>query len=169
MIINFNKTKFNEKYIDLISKSYEYALKHLKVPCKELEININFVSRLKIRQLNREFRSRNSATDVLSFPNLLKEGVVNEQLICDKLTYDNYLTEINPENNHIFLGDICICKSIVFRQAKKFENTKERELVYMAVHGLLHLLGYDHLRDEDKFNMRKVEEKIMKYVNLERK
>ena len=169
MIINFNKIKFNAKYINLIQQAYEYAVKTLKIPCKELEVNIDFVSKKRIKVLNTAFRHVIAVTDVLSFPSLLDEGVENMQLITDKLTRENFANGINPENNHIFLGDICICKSVVFKQAKKYGNSKEREMSYMAVHGLLHLLGYDHMLDNDKKIMREAEEKIMKHINLERK
>ena len=169
MIINFNKTRFNKKYIDLIQKAYDFAIKTLKVPCKELEVNIDFVSKRRIRELNTEFRNKPAVTDVLSFPSLLKEGVENMQLITDKLIRENFPMGINPENNCIFLGDICICKAVVFKQAKKYDNSREREMTYMAVHGLLHLLGYDHMIDNDKKIMREAEEKIMKQIKLERK
>ena len=169
MIINFNKTKFNKKYIELINQAYEYALKYLKVPCKDLEVNIDFVSSARIKELNSKFRNKDAVTDVLSFPSLLEEGRENMQLITKNLTKENYYADINMENNCIFLGDLCICKKRVFKQAKEYGNTREREMVYMAVHGLLHLLGYDHILEEDKKEMRDVEEKIMKHVNLERK
>ncbi len=169
MIINFNKTKFNQKYIELIEMAYNYAVKSLKVPCKELEVNIDFVSKKRIKELNAKFRNKDAVTDVLSFPSLLEEGVENMQLIIDKLSKENYAFGINPENEHIFVGDICICKSVVYKQAKKYGNSRAREMTYMAVHGLLHLLGYDHLLDSDKKVMRDAEEKIMKYVKLERK
>ena len=168
MIINFNKVRFNNKYINLISQAYDYALEYLNVPCKDLEVNIDFVSGKKIQQLNNTYRDKNAVTDVLSFPNLLKAGEGNEQLITSKLTKDNFAFDVNPENGHIFLGDICICKKVVFRQAKEFGNSKEREMAYMAVHGLLHLLGYDHMLEKDKNNMRKAEEDIMKYLGLRR-
>ncbi len=168
MVINFNKTRFNKKYIELINEAYNYAIKYLKVPCKELEVNIDFISRKRIKELNSKFRNKDAVTDVLSFPSLLEEGVENMQLIIDKLSRDNYAFGINPENNYIFLGDICICKAVVYKQAKKYGNTREREMVYMAVHGLLHLLGYDHLLDSDKKVMRETEEKIMKHIKLER-
>ena len=122
----------------------------------------------KDTKLNSKFRNKDAVTDVLSFPSLLEEGVENMQLIAEKLSRDNYAFGINPENNYIFLGDICICKSVVYKQAKKYGNTRDREMTYMAVHGLLHLLGYDHLLDSDKKIMRETEEKIMKYVKLER-
>ena len=99
---------------------------------------------------------------------MLAEGVENSQLIIDRLTKENFAIGLNPENNYLFLGDICICKPVVFKQAKKYGNSKEREISYMAVHGLLHLLGYDHMIEEDKKEMRKTEEKIMKKIKLER-
>ena len=76
--------------------------------------------------------------------------------------------DINPETNTIFLGDISICKAVVYEHAKEYDNTKLREMVYMSVHGLLHLLGYDHMIDEDKKDMRTMEEKIMSHINLRR-
>lgn len=168
MIINFNKRLFNKKYIEKISSAYDEALKILKVKCKDLEVNISFVSKSEIKKLNDKFRQKDAVTDVLSFPNLLEPGRTNMQLITDKLDKITFASEINPENGTIFVGDICICKSVVFKQAKEFGNTKLREIVYMAVHGLLHLLGYDHMTDDDKAVMREMEEKIMKKVHLER-
>lgn len=168
MIINFNKKIFNKKYIAKIQEGYDYALKVLKIKCKDLEVNINFVSPKEIKSLNSKFRNNNNVTDVLSFPNLLEEGRTNMQLIIDKLTKENFIHEINRETGCILLGDICICKKVVYKHAKEYENTILREMTYMAVHGLLHLLGYDHMIDEDKSVMRKMEEKIMKHIDLER-
>lgn len=168
MIINFNKKLFNKKYIEYINNAYIEALKILKIKCKDLEVNINFVSKKEIRELNAKFRNKDAVTDVLSFPNLLEPNKTDMQLIVDKLDKKNFASEINPDNNMLFVGDICICKSIVYKHAKEYGNTKLREMVYMAVHGLLHLLGYDHIRDEDKAIMREMEEKIMTKVNLER-
>lgn len=169
MIINFNKKTFNKKYIHKITEAYDYALKILKVPCSDLEININFVSPKEIKELNNKFRDKDAITDVLSFPNLLEVGKTNMQLIVDSLTRENYFREINPDTNCIFLGDICICKKVAFRHAREYNNTRLREMTYMAVHGLLHLLGYDHIIEEEKVIMRRMEEKIMKHVDLERK
>lgn len=169
MIINFNKNKFNKKYIFKIQEAYEYAVKILKIPCKDLEVNIDFVSKRKIKELNHKFRNKDAVTDVLSFPNLLEVGRENMQLIADNLTRENFIHEINPDSQCVFLGDICICKSVAFKHAKEYANSRLREMTYMAVHGLLHLLGYDHILEEDKVIMRKTEEKIMKHVDLERK
>lgn len=168
MIINFNKKLLNKKYIEYINSAYTEALKILKIKCKDLEVNINFVSKKEIRELNAKFRNKDAVTDVLSFPNLLEPNKTDMQLIVDKLDKKNFASEINPDNNMIFVGDICICKNIVYKHAKEYGNTRLREMVYMAVHGLLHLLGYDHMKEEDKSIMREMEEKIMTKVNLER-
>lgn len=169
MIINFNKRFLNKKYINLIQNAYIQALNVLKIKCQDLEVNINFVSKKEIRELNNKFRNNDKVTDVLSFPNLLEVGKTNMQLIVDKLDKKNFMSEINPETNNIFVGDICICKPIVYKHAREYNNSKEREMVYMAIHGFLHLIGYDHMIDSDKKIMRDVEEKIMKKVQLERK
>ena len=169
MIINFNKKTFNKKYIENITLAYEEALKILKIKCNDLEVNVSFVSKSEIRKLNAKFRNNDNVTDVLSFPNLLEVGKTDMQLITDKLDKVNFKNEINLDTNTIILGEICIYKAIAYKHAKEYGNTKLREMVYMAVHGLLHLLGYDHIKDEDKKEMRKVEEKIMKKINLERK
>lgn len=169
MIINFNKKLFNSKYIEYINNAYNEALKILKIKCKDLEVNINFVSKKEIKELNNKFRNKDAVTDVLSFPNLLEVGKKDMQLIADRLNKKEFASEINPESGMIFVGDICICKSIVYKHAKEYDNSKLREMVYMAVHGFLHLLGYDHIKEEDKVIMREAEEKIMSKVNLERK
>lgn len=169
MLINFSKDRGYAQYNDLITKAYEYAIKILKVPCKDVEVNLSYVSGRQIRILNREHRNKDRITDVLSFPNLLEYGVENEQLIADRITKANYPNDINLDTNNIMLGDICICKKVVKKQAKEYGNSMEREMVYMAVHGLLHLLGYDHILEEDKSHMREMEEKILKHINLERK
>jgi len=168
MIINFNKKIFNKKYIDLITQAYGYALEYLGVKCKELEVDIDFVSKEEIHRQNKEFRNVDKPTDVLSYPNLLQYGVTDAQVIVDNLEKENYMSEFNPENGCIMLGCISICKEIVYKQAKEYGNTRSREMTYMAVHGLLHLLGYDHIKEEDKKQMREVEEKIMSFVKLGR-
>jgi probable rRNA maturation factor len=84
------------------------------------------------------------------------------------LTKDNFRFDINPTTGNIFVGDICICLYRAKQQAKEYGNSIEREVTYLAVHGLLHLLGYDHMIDSDKTIMRKAEEDIMTKINLER-
>ncbi len=154
MKVNFNKeTKFNNR----ITEAFNNAERLLKFPFK-VGCDISYVSRLKIKKINKKFRNKNKVTDVLSFPNALKPEVENMQV----LDWQNArLTAFDPVNNYIFLGDIMISLGVAKKQAKEYGHSLEREVSYLAVHGLLHLLGYDHMIDSEKQIMRELEEKIL--------
>ena len=113
------------------------------------EISLTLVSLEEIRELNRDYRDVDKETDVLSFPQF--EGV-----------------EDMPEFGELCLGDVVICRDKVEEQAKDFGHSFERELIYLFVHSLLHLLGYDHMEEDEKAQMRLKEEDVMKAINLER-
>lgn len=115
------------------------------------EVNVTFVSDKKIKQINNEFRNINSATDVLSFP----------------LGVDGYY-DVNPENGALMLGDVIISIDHAIAQSNLFGHSLDREIAYLTVHSLFHLLGYDHIDEgEDKKIMRKKEEAALKFINLE--
>lgn len=162
MLINFNSTSFKRKYIDIIDIVFNSVVNELNLPCKDLEVNVYFVKPSKIKEMNCQFRNVDKVTDVLSFPTLLKSGEGGMQLIEKQLKKENFLNDINPETNNIMLGDIVICLNKAFKQAKEYGNTKVREVGYLAMHGLLHLLGYDHIEDDDKKVMREREKQIVK-------
>lgn len=109
------------------------------------EVSISLVSDDEIRQLNRDYRNKDQVTDVLSFPQV-------ESL--DEARQANYL----------FLGDIVINLDQVIRQAKEFQHSEARELSYLTVHSLYHLLGFDHETDDEKLAMRKKEKHIMQIL-----
>ena len=115
------------------------------------EVNVTFVSDKKIKQINNEFRNINSATDVLSIP----------------LGVDGYY-DVNPENGALMLGDVIISIDHAIAQSNLFGHSLDREIAYLTVHSLFHLLGYDHIDEgEDKKIMRKKEEAALKFINLE--
>lgn len=99
---------------------------------KNTQISFTFVLPSEIKNINAQYRGIDSVTDVLSFP------------IDDEM-----------------LGDIVVCKKRCYRQARAFDNTYLRELSYLTVHSVLHLLGYDHMTKRDKKLMRSVEKEIM--------
>ena len=103
-------------------------------------------------------------TDIISFPFLLKPEVGGMQLIEKELTRENYQLFVNPETDNIVLGDLYVCFRKMKQQAKEYGTGIEREFTYLCVHGLLHLLGYDHIDESDKKVMRAKEEDIMKNV-----
>ena len=94
---------------------------------KDTEVSVTFVSNNEIKNLNKTYRNKDSVTDVLSFP-------LNEN--------DNY--EINAETGAVVLGDIVISLETAFKQAENFGHSLEREIGFLTVHSMLHLLGYDH-------------------------
>lgn len=164
MKINFSKHKIDNNLIERVQKVFDYAVKFLNIPCKELEVNIAVVSSLKIKKMNREHRGVNKVTDILSFPFLLEPGVEGMQLIEGDLDKKKFAMSINPETNNIVLGDLYVCFRKMKQQAKEYGTGIEREFTYLCLHGLLHLLGYDHMTDEDKKVMREKEEVILKNV-----
>lgn len=97
---------------------------------KVVSVSMTLCGRTKIRSLNREYRQKDYATDVLSFP-------VYENLRPDKKARTKNLPEME-------LGDLVICKEIAKSQAREFGITYEQEIIHLAVHGFLHLLGFDH-------------------------
>ena len=113
------------------------------------EISLTLVSLEEIRELNRDYRDVDRETDVLSFPQF--ESVENM-----------------PEFGELCLGDVVICLDKVEEQAKEFGHSFERELIYLFVHSLLHLLGYDHMEEGEKQEMRQREEAVMSAIDLNR-
>ena len=115
------------------------------------EINISFVDDESIRQINNEFRNIDKSTDVLSFP------------MGENGEYD-----VNPENGCKMLGDVVISVEHAVSQAELFGHSNEREIGYLTVHSVLHLLGYDHVDEaEEKKIMRAKEEEALSLLGLE--
>lgn len=116
------------------------------------EVVVTFVDDAEIKKLNNEFRSIDKSTDVLSFP--LGEGG----------EYD-----LNPETGAYSLGDVVISVEHAVAQSEEYGHSFERELSYLTVHSMLHLLGFDHVNGGDEAAlMRKTEEEVMTVLGLAR-
>lgn len=140
----------NQKTLDLIAEGAKICLQEEGIDESKAEISISFVCTEEIKELNNMYRNKDSVTDVLSFPQF--ESV----------------DDIDFEDEVICLGDVVICPDIALIQAEEFGHSPEREFVYLAVHSVLHLLGYDHMEEEDKEIMRRKEEAVMMKMGLER-
>ncbi|MFW6280410.1 MAG: rRNA maturation RNase YbeY [Halanaerobium sp.] len=103
------------------------------------EVSVAFVTNEKIRELNKKYRKKDEATDVLSFP-------IDEEI----------------------LGDIIISTERAAAQAKEYGHSLKRELAYLTVHGILHLFGYDHHNKKEKSEMRQKEERVLTQLNISR-
>lgn len=116
------------------------------------EVNVTFVDNEQIRELNKQFRNKDKSTDVLSFP-LGENGV-----------YD-----LNPETGCLQLGDIVISMETAVLQAETYGHTLEREIAFLTVHSMLHLLGYDHEQGGlEEMEMRSKEETVLESLGLAR-
>ena len=113
------------------------------------EVSVTFVDNQEIKKLNAEFRNIDAETDVLSFP-LGVDG--------------NY--DINQETGAKLLGDVVISMEKAQEQAELYEHSFEREVCYLTVHSMLHLLGYDHMVPDEKAVMRMKEETVMTQIGL---
>ena len=98
---------------------------------------------------------------MLSFPTLNYLDDDGTIIPPSKLKITNFPNDVNYENGNLMLGDIYLCLPVCFKQANEYKTGVKREIMYLAVHGLLHLLGYDHIEEKDKEKMRKMEEKIL--------
>ena len=125
-----------------------------------LLVEISFVDEEEIRRLNRELRAMDKVTDVLSFPALdLERGQAIKKA--------DYPFEIDEEGK-LLLGSIAICIKRAKEQAEEYGHSYERELHYLIVHGIMHCLGYDHMEENDKTQMREQEEKILNKLGITR-
>lgn len=113
-----------------------------------------------IRALNARERGKDAVTDVLSFPNL--DGIRGRAIRRDEFPYDA------DEAGNLFLGSVVICRERAAEQAEEYGHSLRRELYYLAVHGICHLLGYDHETEEDKAQMRAREEDILAKMGIGR-
>ena len=117
------------------------------------EVDITIVDDEEIHMLNRDYRNVDRPTDVLSFA-LDEESEEEPELLG------------GPEEH--LLGDIIISAETASRQAEEFGHGLEREIVYLAVHGLLHLLGYDHMEEDERIVMEKKQEEILQNLGITR-
>ena len=137
----------DETILATMKKAAEYCLDLEQVDQERTEISVTFVEGEEIRNLNREYRDTDKVTDVLSFPQ-----------------FDD-LDEI-PEFGEICLGDVVICKDRALEQAEEFGHSFEREIIYLFTHSILHLLGYDHMEEDEKKEMRQREEEVMAHLGI---
>lgn len=133
--------KIDEEIENIVEKSIEAALKEIEFT-DDYEVSVSFVGDNEIHELNRDYRGVDRTTDVLSFP------------------MDDEFTNM--------LGDIVININKVIEQAKEYGHSEKREITYLTVHSTLHLMGFDHEEEEDKKEMRAVEDRVMEKLEISR-
>ncbi len=146
-ILNETKMELAEDLEALIIKATDKVFEYEDFDV-EGEISVLFVDDVRIQALNKEFRNKDEVTDVLSFPQ-----------------YDS-LKDDGVSDPFIYLGDVVISLEQATRQAEEFGHSLEREIVYLTVHSVLHLFGYDHMTDDDKKEMRDKEKTVLRALKI---
>lgn len=147
--INYLDIEENEEDEKIIKKVLNKCFEEETLKDKNLYVNVVLTDSKNIQVINKEHRGIDSKTDVLSFP------------MYEKGELDN----IKLEKEDI-LGDMVISIEKVKEQAKEYDHSFERELAYMVVHSFYHLLGYDHINENEKKEMRQKEENILQKLNI---
>lgn len=142
-----------------LKKLLEKALKHLNQPSELLEMTLSIVSPEQIRELNKQFRDVDAVTDVLSFPTCDNPTRGAITVVCE---------EINPETDLCNIGDVIICMERAKEQANEYGHSLKRELAFLALHGMLHLLGYDHIQEDDEKQMFTLQNEILTQAGISR-
>ncbi len=145
----------NQKYEETIKKVLEQCFKQEKLENSKLYVSITLTNPENIHKINKEYRNVDRETDVLSFP------------MFEKNEIDEKVKNNNFEHEDV-LGDIVISIEKVKRQAIEYGHSFEREFAYMLVHGFYHLMGYDHIEEKDKKEMRQKEETVLNKLQIKR-
>ena len=149
--LNYLDIDENDSYKEIIKKVLKKCFEIEKLENKNLYVNVVLTNAKNIKSINKEHRGIDKETDVLSFPMFEKDEIAS---------LDN--------TNEDILGDMVISIERVEEQAKEYGHSFERELAYMVVHSFYHLLGYDHMTEEDKKEMREKEEKVLGILGIRR-
>ena len=125
-----------------------------------LAVELVAVDEAEIRTLNAQTRGVDKVTDVLSYPAL--EDIKGKAIVGARHPFET------DEDGNILLGSIVVCIKRAKEQAEEYGHSLERELHYLIVHGVMHCLGYDHIVDEDKREMRVAEERVLEKLGVTR-
>lgn len=153
--INYVETEENPENERIIRTVLETCFMEEKMDKLGLYVSVTLTCPSYIRKLNNEYRQIDKETDVLSFP-MFEKNEIDEMIS----TGNNVVRDV--------LGDIIVSVARVEEQAMDYGHSFERELAYMIVHGFYHLMGYDHMVEEDKVVMRAKEENILSKLKITR-
>lgn len=142
----------SEDTLNLIRRMLQHAANSEEIEPSS-ELSVSFITNAEIQQINREYRGKDTPTDVISFAmEELGEGEM----------------DIHVEGAPRMLGDILISVERAKEQASDYGHSVERELGFLAIHGFLHLLGYDHMEEDEEKEMNNKQEEILQSFGLRR-
>ena len=152
------------EFYDIPYSSVEQALKtalnYFDISEKKVFAEIAVLSDDDVRELNRTRRGNDSVTDVLSFPAL--------ETVRLPFSAEDYSTDVDPETGAVILGEVYIARDRAREQAAEYNHSAAREYAFLALHGFLHLMGYDHVSESDRERMERVQNEILLNAGITR-
>lgn len=146
--VSYLEIEENKEYEKIVDKVFDICFKEEDLYNYKIYVSIILTNEEEIQKINKEYRNIDKSTDVLSFP-MFEASEIETAKVEEEV-----------------LGDIVVCIPVVKRQAIEYEHSEAREFAYMLVHGFYHLMGYDHMEEEDKIKMRAKEEIILDKLGL---
>lgn len=160
-IENEYRSKINIDYENIIKSVIDEALDFIQCPYA-CEVNVTIVDNDKIREINEQQRGIDKPTDVLSFP-MLEYGQAGN--------FDSFEEQpecFHPDTGELMLGDIVISYDKVLSQAEEYNHSVKRELAFLTAHSMLHLFGFDHMEEEERIEMEKMQNIILQNLRITR-
>lgn len=152
--------RFDFNHRELLESVIVETLDYLKCPF-ETEISVVLTDNENIRSINNEFRKIDFPTDVLSFP-LIEFDIPADFCFLEEGSQESF----NPETGELMLGDIIISIEKAEEQSLLYGHSLQREIAFLTVHSVLHLLGFDHMEEEERLQMEKLQNDILNKMGL---
>lgn len=152
--------KLDFDYTELIERVVLKCLEIEECPY-EAEISILLTDDKEIQEINHNFRGINNPTDVLSFPAIEYERAGDFSFLDD--LHEGYF---NPETGELILGDIVISVDTAYRQAEEYGHSLIREIAFLTAHSMFHLMGYDHMSDEERVIMEEKQKQVLDRLEI---
>ncbi len=154
--------KLNFSYKELINSVILAALDAEECPY-EAEVNVILTNNEEIHEINKEYRSIDRPTDVLSFP------LIDYETPADFERVEDYAEDyFNLETGELMLGDIIISVDKLYEQAQNYGHSIERELAFLVAHSMFHLMGYDHMNEEERMIMEQKQSELLNHMGITR-
>ncbi len=162
-IENETEKKYNFDYEALIKSVTDMALQYIKCPYEAM-ISVTLVDADSIKDINNQTRQIDKVTDVLSFPMIDYEGEAGNFEGLEDYAEDYF----DPDTGELNLGDIVLCVERIDEQAKEYGHSVKREMAFLTAHSMFHLFGFDHMEDDERIQMEKMQEEVLELLGITR-
>jgi len=162
-VISFETDEYNidEDFKELAIQAINKSLDYLDFEYKA-DITLTTTTNSVIQEINNEHRGLDKATDVLSFP------MIDWPYPCDyKFLDESLIYHKNPDTDDVLLGDIVLSMEKVISQANEYQHSIRREFTFLIVHSMLHLMGYDHITENEELEMIQLQKNILLMIKYE--